>query len=333
MPLPIRPINDTPRSEDRGDSGYFMMDADLLSKSVAAGGWITKQADVSDEEAKLLFELWQKSASIDESEKKYRIPDAYPNDDILRLKTSNLIVGDGNIVKLTPKAVGVIRTMVLGEQNKFGADAQKKPYSQILADSKLPKKTSNLAFASAIDLTGDATDGVNLSVNAQMNVPLPPEKIPTSSTEYIYSWRGTYSEGTSNKQYIVRVYRYPDGTFSVVAYNGRIGKGLAVQPKGLYIDEHTARGIANNIVVEKRGKGYIAAADNMQAPGRSAESRAERPELPRRSLPAATPRPAPAPAKPAPAKPKEQKINIEEVLRGIKPTETEVEDTDGGFYL
>jgi len=99
------------------------------------------------------------------------------------------------------------------------------------------------------------------------NIPVPVNKLPNNNTEFIFSERLEYTGGNSSKQYIVRVYSYPDGTFSVFAFNGRIGGGLTRQPKGMYRSEHSAILLANRVINSKIRGGYNRAPDDNQAPG------------------------------------------------------------------
>jgi hypothetical protein len=172
------------------------------------------------------------------------------------------------------------------------------------------------------------------------NRALPEGKNPTSETEYVFSERLTCTEGRSNKHYIVRVYRYPDGTYSVVAFNGRIGGSLTKQPKGMFSNEASARRAAEQLIrTKERGRSrYISAPDNMQAPGRPAGAQpAPEPEPPRTRQRSRTPqrRRTPAPAKPKKEeKPKEPEIDIDKIMEKMREgDETGWEEEDGGIFV
>jgi len=327
MPTPLRPNN-----SDNDQSGYFDMSLESLQSSIFASPLGLRQAGMPDKVADALFEFWDRSSPVggEGSDVEFKIPDGYPQEKVLMLKTENLVFGDANVVKLTEKAKAAITTMILAEENNVKRGAVKKPYSVLLAESKMPRR-SRLAFAS-VDLTGKTAQGTNLVVRADTstspNAPLPADKMPNSRTTFVWSQRVTYTDGSSNKQYIVRVYEYDDGTYGVVAFNGRIGHGLAVQPKGMFRNRGVAESLAEEVVNSKLAKGYRREGDNMQAPGRpyvidAARGRSERP----RDLgvsPAITPdrtRVAPARPRAKPVPKPEPEYNIDKVLREWKPAD------------
>jgi len=336
MPTPLRP-NDNGEKQ----AGYFDMTLEALQSSIFASPLAVRQAGIPDKVADALFEFWDKSSPVrgEGDDAEYKIPEGYPPEKILMLKTENLLFGKGNAVKLTEKARAAITLMILAEENSVKKNAVKKPYSVLFAESKLPKK-SRLAFAS-VDLTGKTALGVSLVVKADSstrpNAPFPADKMPTSRTGYVWSQRVTFSEGTFNKQYIVRVYEYDDGTYGVVAFNGRIGHGLAMQPKGLFGSRGAAWDVAVDVINSKIAKGYRRASDNNQAPGISAaeETRQTSGEQPISVPPRTRVRQAPAPRPRAPvpvpqlvpAKKPEPGYDVEKILREWKPSE--IEDLTG----
>jgi len=268
MPVPIRLVDDRDRGDTSPNQGYFEMNLDMLSSTI--GSIPTKTAEkfvyASDEDASLLFDLWQKSAIVRDSEgvgdKRYAVPAGFSNDDILRLKASNFIAGDDTI-RFLPRAVSVIKTMVLSEDNDFGKRSERKPYSVILAEIKgAASGGPRLALGSAV--TASATDGdgfrfalgIDLSVKtAKIFVPL--EKIPRSDTHYIRSERLIYyNDRGSDKEYVIRVYQYDDGTFATIAFNGRTGGTLQTQPKYYGDSLSVADAIFNSVQEEKINKGY-----------------------------------------------------------------------------
>lgn len=104
---------------------------------------------------------------------------------------------------------------------------------------------------------------------AVANVTLSTDKKPTKDTVYIRSERLVYQYGTSNKEYIVRVYKYPDGMYSTIGFNGRIGGKLTVQPKALTHSLAQAVSVMSELIWEKEAKGYDKASqvNTNRAPG------------------------------------------------------------------
>jgi hypothetical protein len=149
MPVPILPMNfkkddDTREIVEQPD--YMGINVDMLSGVIR-----TQQSQsnikVSDSDASLLFKFWQegkvtKQGSVESIE----VPDKFSQNDILRLKALGFLVGDDTkVVKLTQRAKGVIKTIVLNEENRFESARVHKPYNEILAENN--KKKSNIRLA------------------------------------------------------------------------------------------------------------------------------------------------------------------------------------------
>jgi len=107
----------------------------------------------------------------------------------------------------------------------------------------------------------------------------PMDRYPNNHTEYIRSTRltmiGINPEGKqSNKEYVLRIYRYTDGKHSLIGWSGAIGGTLSIHPKYFGADKNPAFYIFDEIVAFLTGfkKGYKVVADNKRAPGKDATS-------------------------------------------------------------
>ena len=150
MPIPIRP-NNNHRSEGPG-STHMDMTVDMLSQMLGNhSSLLTKEAEVADNDADTIFSLWENSTVIREAsnieDRIYKIPTDISQHALVRLKTRGLIYGEKDQIRFTNHAAKIIKMMVLAEGNAFGKRSVKKPYSVILAESKIPKRKSALALA------------------------------------------------------------------------------------------------------------------------------------------------------------------------------------------
>lgn len=315
MPVPIRPIDS--RGKDGKNRGVFdeMALLSLLSNIPSSGASaIVKTADLADDVAGTLLELWEQSDKIGDG-REYAVPEDFPRDKVMQLKVANLLTGDEKVIKFTQKAENAIKFMVLAEENKLGKDATKKPYSVIMAEAKAPKRKSNLTFVSASASKGVVTSSntgivvsapskVGATVTADVrNSELPDGFDILENTPYIYSQRLVFQEGSSNKHYFVRIYKFltTDGDqYAVVAYNGRIGGSLVKQEKGLYHNRVVADGIAAELIRSKERKGYVSARDTDEPPGREVAPNAPGQRVTQGTTRRSRPEPAPAPAEPSP---------------------------------
>jgi len=141
----------------------------------------------------------------------------------------------------------------LGEQNNFGKEAIKKPYSIILAEQKTPKRKSRLALAST-ELDKEAMSG---------NTKIPGKSRPSNNQSYVQNERVILRDGSSDKEYTVRIYESDQepGIYEVWAFNGKTNQTQSVHPKGRYHSLGSAKSKASEIMWEKKGKGYADASD------------------------------------------------------------------------
>jgi predicted DNA-binding WGR domain protein len=87
--------------------------------------------------------------------------------------------------------------------------------------------------------------------------------MPTRDHPYLSSSRIFKREGTSDKQYIVRVFDV-HGRYVVIAWNGRNGESstLRLQPKGVYRSLGEAQRVAEDLISSKRAEGYQRGTDS-----------------------------------------------------------------------
>jgi len=151
MPIPIRPNSYQQKSESPMDS-KLNLTLDMLSQMLNNhSASIKKEAEVADTDASLVFALWENSKILRDAgnieDRLYGIPNNVTQSELTRLKTRGFIYGEKDQIRFTNHAAKIIKMMVLAEGNAFGKQAVKKPYSMILAESKVPKRRSNLALA------------------------------------------------------------------------------------------------------------------------------------------------------------------------------------------
>lgn len=270
MPVPIRMISNPPDASlhNTESRDIFMMNLDALAGATAFSAMqrassIKVNAEATDKDAEILLDLFNRSTIISEAEsaedKKYAVPKDFSGDHLLRLKAASLVNGDTKIVKFTSKAVRVIKTLVLSEPNSYTKTAIKKPYSIILAENKAKSANHNvLAFQKTAS---------TISAFAQRNIPIEDEYMPQIRSPYLKSQRLTFNDGSSNKQYIVRMF-FINNRWSVIAWNGRNvrGRALTMQPKGSFGRRSLAEAVFDDLIGSKRREGYETARD-IQANG------------------------------------------------------------------
>ena len=243
MPVPIRTISEPSWEKSHSDSSWndkeshnmFMLDLGALA-GAAEAGCITRSsskhflAEATDEDAEFLLDLFNNGTIVSEAEntedKKYAIPSGFSGDKLMRLKAASLVHGDSRIVGFTSKAVRVIKTLVLSEQNSYTQKSVKKPYSLIMAENRAKSAShSTLAFQRT----------ASIAVTAQENREVRPEEMPGANDPYIKSNRFVRTEGGANKQYIVRMFRVNNGPYVILAWRGRnTDRHLTLEPKGAY---------------------------------------------------------------------------------------------------
>ena len=110
---------------------------------------------------------------------------------------------------------------------------------------------------------------MNIFRIAVRNIQLPRDKRPTRDTVYMRSERMANTEGRSNKEYIVRIYRYPDGMYSTIGFSGRIGGSLTMQPKALTRSLQRAMSVMSELLWKKEARGYqrTGSGDHPRVPG------------------------------------------------------------------
>lgn len=308
MPTPIRSLF-TDKERDGADLSFL---ESIFTNNPLSAMYQQAASGVSDPDAELIFKLWDNSKVLKSSSsvegKIYAVPGGFGDNNITRLARLGFVtVGPSGGFSFTAKSVDVIKTFVLAEKNNFEKKSVKKPFSIILAESKMPKRKSRLALANS---------QINLTKTASGDVQIPGKVTPYRDQVYIYNNRLIFKEGTSDKEYTVRVYisdRGPD-IYEVWAFNGRTNGTQIPHPKGEYNNRNTAQRIANENVSEKRAKGYTDATDfgerdtNRNLPGVS-ESAA----------------PARSPARPAPSAPRTTRTPSVPVAPPEKTTYTDAE--------
>lgn len=190
---------------------------------------------VGDVEAEMLLDLWNNGERLNGH--RYRVPNGFPNKNLIRLQSSGLISLNGNSVEFTSKASSVIKTMVLAEQNSFYQKRQKKPYSVILAESKRPVRKSQLTHTAQSRNTAPGANSVYISSRRLAMID---------------------QDGDSDnfKEYTVRIYIGENGQYEVWGYGGRIGGNQTGWLKGVLPTPGSARQAADRVIDVQRGKGY-----------------------------------------------------------------------------
>ena len=122
------PIPDNSREEKNQTDYSFLLN---LSPSSAPK---KMQAQASNRDASLLFEIWASSSSGNKEDIIVVSEDmGISSREIMRLKTMGFLTGTSKEVKFTNRGKAVITTMALGETNKFMSKKQEKSYTEILA--------------------------------------------------------------------------------------------------------------------------------------------------------------------------------------------------------
>lgn len=262
MPVPIRMVGN-PASDwnDKESHEMFLVNVDTLAGALGEKGKsasIHINAEATDDDAETLLDLFNRGVIVSEAEavedKKYAVPQDFVGDKLMRLKAASLVSGDTKIVRFTPKAVRVIKTLVLAEQNAYASKSVSKPYSVILAEKKaMSAKHSLLAFQKTAE---------TIQQTAQSNREIPDEYMPASDSFYERSYRLIKHEGTANKQYIVRLFQVnrngENPKWVVIAWNGRnqLGARLTMRPKGVFDSRSSAGAVFADIISSKQRSGY-----------------------------------------------------------------------------
>jgi hypothetical protein len=254
MAIPIRPTN----SFNSEFINYFPINMDLLQSDLFTNSSLKKTALANDKDADILFFIWKNSSVINNADtidkKKYRVKENVNKDDLLKLKASGLIVGNDKEIHFTNKAASIIKTMVLGEQNSFGKQSIKKPYSIILAEEKKPKRKSTLALAS--NMTKEKNLNMLKFAQGWQDV---------KKDNYYYNDR-VISKGvaspTSNKEYNVRIYKNNlNAAYEVWTFWGRTNGTMNSKKDSSFFSFIDAKDKAESIIDEKKygSNKYVAA--------------------------------------------------------------------------
>jgi len=139
MPVPILLVNNSEKPES---DKPFVVDYSKIEFNNIPFSFNQRSAiqdmfiKVSDSEAGLLFNLWKNSKSSKEDD--IDIPEGFSNNDILKLKSSGLICGGLDKVKLTSRGKEVIQNIVLSEENALSKTSSTTiSYNKILSESKI----------------------------------------------------------------------------------------------------------------------------------------------------------------------------------------------------
>jgi hypothetical protein len=137
---------DTTESNVGDTPEYTGINIDMLSGVIRAQP--NNNVKVSNSDASLLFKFWQEAKPIKQGRvESMQVPEKFSNNDILRLKALGFVVGDDTeVVKLTQRARGIIKSIVLSEENSFESTRVHKPYNEILADSNKANNGIRLAL-------------------------------------------------------------------------------------------------------------------------------------------------------------------------------------------
>ena len=269
MPIPIRltgPGRGGDASNSPSGSGYFSFAPAQLTDFINLSAPMMKEA-AGDIEAGSLFELWKISTVTMDADKirdrVYDIPKDFNQNELMRLKTSGLLIKLDSGVGFTEKAERIIQTMVLGEENSFQQSSVKKPYSLILAEIKAPKRSTGLTHTASLKTIGAKAEKKDvfrtaglISLSMSNNIEIPGGDYPDDESTYIFDKRVICREGGSDKEYNVRVYDNEDGTWDVWGWNGRTNGTMKPQAKGRFHSSGRAIDQAMEVIAEKEAKHY-----------------------------------------------------------------------------
>ena len=148
MPVPIMRVPDKQKDYNTSIDYSFLLNNPVPQK---------KTVVASNQDASMLFELWENGEKVDDTIKINPSPNVTAKD-ILRLKTLGFLVGDLSAVKFTRKGKIVITTMALGEKSQFEKNREPKKYTEILASMN---KRGKKGFRTASDQSKFSIDNSN----------------------------------------------------------------------------------------------------------------------------------------------------------------------------
>jgi hypothetical protein len=156
MPLPIGLVGEKSVKPE-----HTMLDISFLASYAPTIVEADKGSTTyADKDADDLMKIWLHAEKVDNETFIVNEGTKLDNKDILRLKARGLISGGSDKIKFTTKAKNVIKTMALGESNRFLEVKKNKSYSEILASMdkrnkpgyRVPKYSSTSYL---LDLSGD----------------------------------------------------------------------------------------------------------------------------------------------------------------------------------
>ena len=121
MPIPIH--NPNKEEINNIDYSFLLKSIDNASK---------KKVTASNHDADLLMNIWKLGDKKDNYTYDVKALNLTSRD-LMRLKSIGLVKGTNKEVVLTDKGKTVIKTMTLGESNRFGMERKQKSYTEIMA--------------------------------------------------------------------------------------------------------------------------------------------------------------------------------------------------------
>lgn len=158
MPVPINYINDVGIREQ----GHYFMDYSVLlpdGQEAAPTTEAKKKVTASNKDANLLYNLWTKAQKA--GTKSFDAGSIMSSRDFMRLKTMGYVVGSQQEATISEKGRNVICVMALSEPNNFEKSRERKPYTQILAETSKQGK-SGYRIASSPKYSSDSSNNLRL---------------------------------------------------------------------------------------------------------------------------------------------------------------------------
>jgi len=145
MPIPIGLVNRNTLAPAQESALSGMLDVSFLANHMPQKEASDFTVTLSDRDADHVMDIWLHAKQLGKDT--FNIAElGIDNKDIIRLKSRGLIVGGVGQVSFTNKGRTVVKTMTLGENNKFLKSRKKKSYTEILASmDKRGKKGYRMA--------------------------------------------------------------------------------------------------------------------------------------------------------------------------------------------
>lgn len=129
MPIPIALVGRQPEDKNKKEES---IDISFLAQNIPAKEASSFSVYLSDKDADDVMKIWLHAKKT--SKDTFCIKDSgIENKDLIRLKSRGLITGGVSEIKFTSKGKTVVKTMTLGESNKFLENKKEKSYTEILA--------------------------------------------------------------------------------------------------------------------------------------------------------------------------------------------------------